>query len=122
MCIRDRIIGELLDAGLPVFTELNLVDDGYDELTAKAKEKGLPLFLSSTMLYLSLIHIYHGFTGPAPRQAAENAAGLADDASFLCVRGGVRGIFVPELLYRHRGVRHCRKLSKRQVFAFDRFS
>ena len=42
---------ELLDAGLPVFTELNLVDDGYDELTAKAREKGLPLFLSSTMLY-----------------------------------------------------------------------
>ena len=46
-----KIIGELLDAGLPVFTELNLVDDGYDELTAKARAKGLPLFLSSTMLY-----------------------------------------------------------------------
>lgn len=45
------IIGELLDAGLPVFTELNLVDDGYAENIAKAKEKGLPLFLSSTMLY-----------------------------------------------------------------------
>lgn len=35
----------------PVFTELNLVDDGYDELTAAAREKGVPLFLSSTMLY-----------------------------------------------------------------------
>ena len=46
-----KIIGELLDAGLPVFTELNLVDDGYAENMAKAKEKGLPLFLSSTMLY-----------------------------------------------------------------------
>lgn len=45
------IISELLDAGLPVFTELNLVDDRYDELVAKAKEKDLPLFLSSTMLY-----------------------------------------------------------------------
>ncbi|MEI3014459.1 MAG: Gfo/Idh/MocA family oxidoreductase [Ruthenibacterium lactatiformans] len=45
------IIGELLDAGLPVFTELNLVDDGYDALIAKAAQKGLPLFLSSTMLY-----------------------------------------------------------------------
>ena len=45
------IISELLDAGLPVFTELNLVDDGYAENLAKAKEKGLPLFLSSTMLY-----------------------------------------------------------------------
>lgn len=46
-----KIIDELLDAGLPVFTELNLVDDGYDALIAKAREKGLPLFLSSTMLY-----------------------------------------------------------------------
>lgn len=45
------IIDTLLDAGLPVFTELNLVDDGYDALTAKAAAKGLPLFLSSTMLY-----------------------------------------------------------------------
>lgn len=34
-----------------MFTELNLVDDGYDELTAAAREKGVPLFLSSTMLY-----------------------------------------------------------------------
>lgn len=45
------IIDTLLEAGLPVFTELNLVSDGYDALTAKAKEKGVPLFLSSTMLY-----------------------------------------------------------------------
>lgn len=45
------IIDTLLDAGLPVFTELNLVDDGYDALTAKAAAKNLPLFLSSTMLY-----------------------------------------------------------------------
>ncbi len=45
------IIGQVLDAGLPVFTELNLVSDGYKENMAKAKAKGLPLFLSSTMLY-----------------------------------------------------------------------
>lgn len=45
------IIGQLLDEGLPVFTELNLVSDGYAENMAKAKAKGLPLFLSSTMLY-----------------------------------------------------------------------
>lgn len=45
------IIDRLLEAGLPVFTELNLVDDGYDENIRKAKEKGVPLFLSSTMLY-----------------------------------------------------------------------
>ncbi|MBR5501998.1 MAG: Gfo/Idh/MocA family oxidoreductase [Oscillospiraceae bacterium] len=45
------IITELLNAGLPVFTELNLIDDGYERNIALAKEKNLPLFLSSTMLY-----------------------------------------------------------------------
>lgn len=45
------IISELLDAGLPVFTELNLVADGYRENMKKAEEKGVLLFLSSTMLY-----------------------------------------------------------------------
>lgn len=45
------IISELLDNDLPVFTELNLVSDGYAENMAKARAKGLPLFLSSTMLY-----------------------------------------------------------------------
>ena len=45
------IISELLDNSLPVFTELNLVADGYEENMAKAKEKGVLLFLSSTMLY-----------------------------------------------------------------------
>lgn len=45
------LIGQLLDAGVSVFTELNLVSDGYRENIAKAKERGLTLFLSSTMLY-----------------------------------------------------------------------
>lgn len=45
------ILHKLLDAGLPVFTELNLVSDEYDALMAKAREKNVPLFLSSTMLY-----------------------------------------------------------------------
>ena len=45
------VIGELLDHRLPVFTELNLVEDGYDQNLAKAAEQGVPLFLSSTMLY-----------------------------------------------------------------------
>lgn len=45
------VIGQLLDAGLPVFTELNLVDEGYGLLMEKARQKGVPLFLSSTMLY-----------------------------------------------------------------------
>ncbi len=45
------IIGRLLDAGVPVFSEINLVSDGYTQLIMKAKAVGLPLFLSSTMLY-----------------------------------------------------------------------
>ena len=45
------IIRTLLEKGLPTFTELNLVDDGYAENQALAAEKGVPLFLSSTMLY-----------------------------------------------------------------------
>ena len=45
------IIKPLLTAGIPVFTELNLVDDGYTELQQLAAEKDVTLFLSSTMLY-----------------------------------------------------------------------
>ena len=45
------VISELLDHDLPVFTELNLVSDGYRENMVKAAAKKLPLFLSSTMLY-----------------------------------------------------------------------
>ena len=45
------IIKECLDNNLHVFTEINLVADGYAENMAKAKEKGLVLFLSSTFLY-----------------------------------------------------------------------
>ena len=45
------IIDTLLTAELPVFTELNLVSDGYEALLKKAREKNLVLFLSSTMLY-----------------------------------------------------------------------
>lgn len=45
------IIGECLIHNLHVFTEINLVQDGYDENMALAKERGLVLFLSSTFLY-----------------------------------------------------------------------
>lgn len=45
------IINKLLDAGLSVFTELNLVNDGYEEIIGKAKSKGITLFISNTMLY-----------------------------------------------------------------------
>ena len=46
-----KIAGMALRSGCHVFTELNLVKDGYEENMALAKEKGLVLFLSSTMLY-----------------------------------------------------------------------
>lgn len=46
-----RIINQCLKAGLHVFTELNLVSDGYEENITLAKHKKLVLFLSSTFLY-----------------------------------------------------------------------
>ncbi len=45
------IIKECLNNNLHVFTEINLVADGYVENMALAKEKGKILFLSSTFLY-----------------------------------------------------------------------
>lgn len=45
------IIKECLTHNLHVFTEINLVSDGYAENMALAKEKGKVLFLSSTFLY-----------------------------------------------------------------------
>ncbi len=45
------IILEALAAGKHVFTEINLLRDGYEEMIALAKEKNVKLFLSSTMNY-----------------------------------------------------------------------
>lgn len=45
------IINTILKNGCHVFTELNLVDDLYDENMSLAEEKGVELFLSSTMMY-----------------------------------------------------------------------
>ena len=45
------IIKECLQNNLHVFTEINLVPDGYAENMMMAKEKNLVLFLSSTFLY-----------------------------------------------------------------------
>lgn len=45
------IVNEVLKASCNVFTELNLVDDMYDENISLAKEMGKVLFLSSTFLY-----------------------------------------------------------------------
>ena len=45
------IIDCCLDHRLHVFTELNLVSDGYDKLVEKARRMNRTLFLSSTLLY-----------------------------------------------------------------------
>lgn len=47
----SEIITKCLSYGIHIFTELNLVDDRYEENIALAKEEGLVLFLSSTFLY-----------------------------------------------------------------------
>ena len=47
----NKIITECLNNGWNVFTELNLVSDGYEENIALAKKKQCKLFLSSTFLY-----------------------------------------------------------------------
>lgn len=46
-----KIINQCLKANVNVFTELNLVDEMYDENVKLAEENGLCLFLSSTFLY-----------------------------------------------------------------------
>ncbi len=45
------IIKTCLERGMHIFTELNLVSDGYAENIELADKKGLVLFLSSTFLY-----------------------------------------------------------------------
>ena len=47
----NSIIHSALTLGANVFTELNLVADGYKENIELAKKKGLTLFLSSTFFY-----------------------------------------------------------------------
>lgn len=47
----SNIINQALHSNLNVFTEINLVSDGYDENIILSQEKELVLFLSSTQLY-----------------------------------------------------------------------
>ena len=47
----SKIINDALNNNLNVFTEINLVNDLYDENITLADEKDLTLFLSSTQLY-----------------------------------------------------------------------
>lgn len=46
-----EIILELIDAGIHVFTELNLISNRYDEILEKAAVKNVKVFMSNTMLY-----------------------------------------------------------------------
>ena len=61
------IIQTCLENNLHVFTEINLVSDGYEENIALAKEKRKVLFLSSTFLYRKetqyIIDIVYGTEG-----------------------------------------------------------
>lgn len=50
------IIKQGLNLGMNIFTEINVVSDGYEELIELAKEKNLKLFLSSTMNYQADVH------------------------------------------------------------------
>ena len=45
------LISQCLKQGLHVFTEINLVSDGYGENQKLAEEQGVTLFLSSTPLF-----------------------------------------------------------------------
>ena len=42
---------ECVDAGLHVFMEINLLGEWYAEAAAKARERGVKLFISSTQVY-----------------------------------------------------------------------
>ena len=46
-----EIILQIIDAGIDVFTELNLLTNKYDEIVEKARDKGVKVFMSNTMLY-----------------------------------------------------------------------
>lgn len=55
----NTLISEALTRGFHVFTELNLVSDGYKENMALARKKGVTLFLSSTHFYREEIRFIH---------------------------------------------------------------
>ena len=50
-CTHEKIIHECISSDFHVFTELNLIADGYDENVKLASENDKVLFLSSTFLY-----------------------------------------------------------------------
>lgn len=53
-----EIILRLIDAGINIFTELNLTSDKYDIISIEAKKKGVTVFVSSTLLYKRQMEIF----------------------------------------------------------------
>lgn len=102
------IISGLLDAGLPVFTELNLISDGYEENMAKAKQKDLPLFLSSTMLY-------RGETQYIKQQVAQ----FAGPVSYIYHIGQYLPDWHPWESYKNFFVGDKRTSGVREIFGID---
>lgn len=62
-----EILMDLAEAGIHIFTELNLTDRNYKKIIAKAKEKNVIVFMSSTMLYNKLIQKIDGFVKAADK-------------------------------------------------------
>ena len=58
--LHSKIITECLSYKWDVFTELNLVSDGYEHNIRLARENGCKLFLSSTFLYREEIRYIRG--------------------------------------------------------------
>lgn len=106
------IIRTLLTAGLPTFTELNLVDDGYAENQALAAEKGVPLFLSSTMLY-------RGETQYIKRQVAAFRAETGKAVRYLYHIGQYLPDWHPWENYRNFFVGDRRTGGVREIFGID---
>ncbi len=106
------IIKELLCAGLPVFTELNLVDDGYAENVALAKEKNIPLFLSSTMLY-------RGETQYIKQQVADFQAQTGKAVNYIYHIGQYLPDWHPWENYKNFFVGDKRTGGVREIFGID---
>ena len=62
----EKIITSCLEKGLHVFTEINLVDDGYERNINLAVQKNKLLFLSSTFLYRKEIQEIKKIVGSNP--------------------------------------------------------
>lgn len=66
------IIRECLNLGLHVFTEINLVSDGYTENQRLAEKKQATLFLSSSMIYRDELQYLKEEVRSCPRKCCYN--------------------------------------------------